>query len=181
MSEYSNELWNQYTDDNENTLQVDLSQFIYNTCITLDTKRICEAGCNIGNNLSSLGFTFYGFLSATIINGLICSQNYNTLMKFDIYIFIFCGILIGVAGLFVSVSARTLESSIFAPIQYSQLFAGLIFGYLFFRDLPDFFEIIGSIIIILSGIFIIYKDTQSGIRPFTSKVSRVRDIFNRGH
>ena len=36
MSEYSNEMWNQYTDDNENKLQVDLSQFIYNTCITLD-------------------------------------------------------------------------------------------------------------------------------------------------
>ena len=63
MSEYSNELWNQYTDDNENTLQVDLSQFIYNTCITLDTKRICEAGCNIGNNLSSFdeNFEVYGF------------------------------------------------------------------------------------------------------------------------
>ncbi len=85
------------------------------------------------------------------------------------------------AGLFISVSARTLESSIFAPIQYSQLIAGLILGYLFFRDLPDLFEIIGSIIIILSGIFIIYIDTQSGIRPFTSKVSRVRDMFNRGH
>ena len=63
------------------------------------------------------------------------------------------------AGLFISVSARTLESSIFAPIQYSQLIAGLILGYLFFQDLPDLFEIIGSIIIILSGIFIIYIDS----------------------
>ena len=63
MSEYSNELWNQYTDDNENKLQIDLSQFIYNTCITLDTKRICEAGCNIGNNLSSFdeNFEVYGY------------------------------------------------------------------------------------------------------------------------
>ena len=134
-----------------------------------------------GNNQSSIAFTFYGFLSSTIINFLLCSQNYNPLRQFDIYLFILCGIIIGIAGLFVSISARTLESSVFAPIQYSQLFAGLIFGYLFFRDLPDFFEIIGSIIIILSGIFIIYKDTQSGIRPFTSKVSRVRDMFNRGH
>ena len=134
-----------------------------------------------GNNQSSIAFTFYGFLSATIINALLCSKNYNPLMQFDIYIFIFCGVIIGMAGLFISVSARTLESSIFAPIQYSQLIAGLILGYLFFRDLPDLFEIIGSIIIILSGIFIIYIDTQSGIRPFTSKVSRVRDMFNRGH
>ena len=55
------------------------------------------------------------------------------------------------AGLFISVSARTLESSIFAPIQYSQLLAGLILGYLFFRDLPDLFEIVGSIIIILQS------------------------------
>ena len=113
-----------------------------------------------GNNQSSIAFTFYGFLSATIINGLLCSQNHNPLIQFDIYIFILCGVLIGIAGLFISVSARILESSVFAPIQYSQLLAGLILGYLFFRDLPDLFEIIGSIIIILSGIFIIYTATR---------------------
>ena len=150
-----------------------VSAFLMSTSVILIRK--------YGNNQSSIAFTFYGFLSATIINGLLCSQNYKPLMQFDIYIFILCGVLFGIAGLFISISARILESSVFAPIQYSQLLAGLILGYLFFRDLPDLFEIIGSIIIILSGIFIIYKDTQSGIRPFTSKISRVRDMFNRGH
>ena len=150
-----------------------VSAFLMSTSVILIRK--------YGNNQSSIAFTFYGFLSATIINGLLCSQNYKPLMQFDIYIFILCGVLFGIAGLFISISARILESSVFAPIQYSQLLAGLILGFLFFRDLPDLFEIIGSIIIILSGIFIIYKDTQSGIRPFTSKISRVRDMFNRGH
>ena len=59
-----------------------------------------------------------------------------------------------------------LESSLFAPIQYVQLAAGFIFGYLFFGDLPDFFEILGSIVIILSGLFIIYRQKKLGIKSF---------------
>ena len=52
MFEYQNELWNKYTDDNEDKSQTNLSQFIYHTCIALGAKKICEAGCNVGNNLS---------------------------------------------------------------------------------------------------------------------------------
>ncbi len=53
MFEYQSELWKKYTDDNEDKLQTNLSQFIYHTCVALGAKRICEAGCNVGNNLSS--------------------------------------------------------------------------------------------------------------------------------
>ena len=59
-----------------------------------------------------------------------------------------------------------LESSIFAPIQYVQLVAGFIFGYLFFKDLPDIYEIFGSLTIIFSGLFIIYRQNKLGIKSF---------------
>ena len=48
-------------------------------------------------------------------------------------------------------------------------------------DIPDFFEILGSIIISLSGLFIIYREYKIGLRPYVSKESRVRDVINRGH
>ena len=66
-------------------------------------------------------------------------------------------------------------------MQYFQLLAGFVFGYLFFSDLPDFFEILGSVIISLSGLFIIYREYKIGLRPYVSKESRVRDVINRGH
>ena len=99
----------------------------------------------------------------------------------DMIIFVVCGIIGGIGGLCISGASKILESSVFAPIQYIQLVAGLIMGYLFFRDLPDIFEIIGSLVIVFSGLFIIYRENKLNIRPFVSSTSRIRDMFLRGH
>jgi len=59
---YDTELWNKYTDDNEGNIQNEFSKFIYFLSLGLGAKKICEAGCNIGNNLSSFpeNFEIYG-------------------------------------------------------------------------------------------------------------------------
>ena len=132
-------------------------------------------------NHSSISFTFYAFLSAAIINGLLAMNNYMAMTLNDTMILILCGIICGVGGNFLTMASKNLESSVFAPIQYTQLFSGIILGYLVFSDLPDIYEIIGSTIIILSGVYIIYRETIIGVRPFNKKETRFRDEFNRGH
>ena len=132
-------------------------------------------------NHSSISFTFYAFLSAAIINGLIAMNNYVGMTFNDTMILVLCGIICGVGGNFLTMASKNLESSVFAPIQYTQLFSGIILGYLVFSDLPDIYEIIGSTIIILSGVYIIYRETIIGVRPFNKKETRFRDEFNRGH
>ena len=87
----------------------------------------------------------------------------------------------GTAGLCISGASKILESSVFAPIQYVQLVAGCLLGYIFFNDLPDNFEIIGSIIIVCSGLFLIYHENKLKIRPLVSDKSRIREMFSRGH
>jgi len=132
-------------------------------------------------NHSSISFTFYAFLSAAIINGLLAMNNYTIMTFNDTMILVLCGIICGVGGNFLTMASKNLESSVFAPIQYTQLFSGIILGYLVFSDLPDIYEIIGSTIIILSGVYIIYRETIIGVRPFNKKETRFRDEFNRGH
>ena len=132
-------------------------------------------------NHSSISFTFYAFLSAAIINGLLALNNYMAMTFNDTMILILCGIICGVGGNFLTMASKNLESSVFAPIQYTQLFSGIILGYLVFSDLPDIYEIIGSIVIILSGVYIIYRETIIGVRPFNKKETRFRDEFNRGY
>ena len=132
-------------------------------------------------NHSSISFTFYAFLSAAIINGLLAMNNYMAMTLNDTMILILCGIICGVGGNFLTMASKNLESSVFAPIQYTQLFSGIILGYLVFSDLPDIYEIIGSTIIILSGVYIIYRETIIGVRPFNKKETRFRDEFNRGY
>lgn len=117
------------------------------------------------NQQSSIAFAFYGFLVGSLISGIITSQIHVPLHNNDIYVFLICGIIAGTGGLCISAASKMLESSIYAPIQYVQLIAGFVFGYLFFGDIPDIYETIGSFVIIFSGLFIIYRQNKLGINP----------------
>ena len=121
---------------------------------------------------SAVVFTFWGSISGMIIAGIISIQNVVAIRDGDLTIFLLCGIICGVAALCITGASKILESSTFAPIQYIQLIFGFIFMYIFFNELPDIYEIIGSLIIILSGLFIIYREYTLGI------TSLVKDQLN---
>ena len=129
------------------------------------------------NNQSSIAFAFYGFLTGLCLSAIFTYNVYVPLKGSDIYIFFICGIIAGTGGLCISAASKSLESSVFAPLQYFQLIGGFIFGYLFFNDLPDIYEVTGSLIISLSGLFIIYREYKVGV----SQESCVKDVINRGN
>ena len=135
----------------------------------------------LANTQSSIAFAFYGTVGGLVISGMFSFQNFVSVPLEDVIIFIVCGIIGGTGSLCITGASKILESSMFAPIQYVQLVAGLIMGYLFFRDLPDIFEIIGSLVIVFSGLFVIYRENKLNIRPLVSSKSRIRDMFFRGH
>ncbi len=135
----------------------------------------------LANTQSSIAFAFYGTVVGLVISGMFSFQNFVSVPLEDLIIFVVCGIIGGIGGLCITGASKILESSEFAPIQYVQLVAGFIMGYLFFRDLPDTFEIIGSLVIVFSGLFIIYRENKLNIRPFEGSTSRIRDMFLRGH
>ena len=133
------------------------------------------------NTQSSLAFAFYGTLAGFLGSGLMTISYYVEPSYTDLIIFIVCGVCAGIGGMCISTASKLLESSIFAPIQYTQLIAGFIFGYLFFKDFPDTYEIIGSVIIASSGLFIFYRESSLGLRPFFNSKTRLRDFFLRLH
>jgi len=135
----------------------------------------------LANSQSSIAFAFYGSVAGLFVSGIISYFNYVSVTLTDLLILILCGIIGGTAGLCISGASKILESSVFAPIQYVQLLVGFILGYLFFYDIPDKFEVIGSFIIVCSGLFLIYRENKLRIRPLVSKKSRTRDMFLRGH
>lgn len=59
---YDTKLWNKYTEDNEQAKQKELSKFLYFITLSLGAKKVCEAGCNVGNNISAFpkDFEVYG-------------------------------------------------------------------------------------------------------------------------
>lgn len=56
--EYNTKIWDEYTDENTESIQENLSKFVFNSVLILGGKRVLEAGCNIGNNLSEFPVDF---------------------------------------------------------------------------------------------------------------------------
>ena len=119
---------------------------------------------SLAKSQSAIAFSFYGSIAGLVLSSIVTARNFIIPTNIDLFIFLICGIICGIASLCISGASKILESSIFAPIQYVQLAAGFFFGYLFFGDFPDIYEISGSIVIILSGLFIIYRQNKLGIK-----------------
>ncbi len=54
------------------------------------------------------------------------------------------------------------DSSLVAPIQYSQILWGIILGLIFFDEIPDRWTLAGAAIIVSSGLYIIYREHKRG-------------------
>jgi len=58
QTKYNEELWKEYTNENIDKIGEKQSDLIYHLSLLLGAKKICEAGCNIGNNLTSFPTDF---------------------------------------------------------------------------------------------------------------------------
>ena len=67
-------------------------------------------------------------------------------------------------GLYLQVIALSIaRASIIQPFHYTLIFWAIIFGYIFYDDVPDLFTIIGAIIITCSGIFVLSQSSKEKV------------------
>ncbi len=71
-------------------------------------------------------------------------------------------LLAWIAARFIIAAYQTGEAAIVAPMQYSQIIWASLFGFVFFNEIPDMYTAIGAAIIIASGLFIVFRESQSG-------------------
>jgi drug/metabolite transporter (DMT)-like permease len=73
------------------------------------------------------------------------------------------GIAGGIAQILLTESYRHAEMSVVAPFEYSSLLFSLAIGYAFFGDVPTVFMLIGGVIVVGSGLFVIYREHRLGL------------------
>ena len=49
------------------------------------------------------------------------------------------------------------EASVLAPLRYTGIIWGVLFGFLFWGDLPDRWVIVGAVVVIMSGVYIYWR------------------------
>ena len=50
-----------------------------------------------------------------------------------------------------------------APFEYTSIIMGLVIGYLFFGDVPQWSMLLGTAIVVGSGVFIIIREHRLGL------------------
>ncbi len=73
------------------------------------------------------------------------------------------GVAGGIAQILLTESYRHADVSVVAPFEYTSLLLSIVIGYVFFRDVPTLEMLIGAVIVIGAGIFIIYREHRLGI------------------
>lgn len=82
---------------------------------------------------------------------------------------IMAGLAGGVAQILLTESYRHADMSAIAPFEYTSMLLGLAIGYLMFGDVPTREMVLGAIIVIGAGIFIIYREHRLGLARARAK------------
>ena len=76
----------------------------------------------------------------------------------DLFLLSMVGILGGLANLWLTQSYKFSEVSLVTPLKYLALVFAIIFGYLFWNEIPSFKTLIGSILVIFSSLIIFRRE-----------------------
>jgi drug/metabolite transporter (DMT)-like permease len=72
----------------------------------------------------------------------------------------FCG---GIAQIFMTTAYRHAEVSTVAPFEYTSMILAVAVGYVVFGDVPTPYMLVGGLIVVAAGIFIILRERQLGL------------------
>ena len=111
----------------------------------------------------SLQVVFITSLSVTIFFSFGMLLNFKPI-NLEIFIFIFLSAIFVTAGYYFSVlTIKVANISTTSPFRYTIIIFGIILGYFIFNETPSINMIFGSILIISSGIFIIFRQKKIGL------------------
>ena len=117
----------------------------------------------VGTDESPWTSLFYSAIFGAICYSIYIVFNWNPMSNNAILLTIIIGLL-GTAGHICLIRALTLgEASLVAPFIYSNLLFTTTWGFVLFGNLPDFWTIVGALIIVAAGIYVWARDRA--IRP----------------
>lgn len=116
----------------------------------------------IGNEERSVVMILYPIMSNFILMGAAIPFVYEPLEVEHVGGLVVIALFGLIGSYFVIQAYRTGEAAVVAPMQYSQIIWATIYGYLLFDEGLDLWTIVGTLIIILSGVYIVIRESKKG-------------------
>jgi drug/metabolite transporter (DMT)-like permease len=102
----------------------------------------------------------YSSLIGSILASILVIPSWISIDSSDLFVFSGFGLLGALGHLSLINAFRMSEASFLAPFNYLNLVFGTIWGFYIFDEIPGFFTITGSLVIVSSGIYIWIKDKK---------------------
>ncbi|MEN8236683.1 MAG: DMT family transporter [Pseudomonadota bacterium] len=99
----------------------------------------------------------------SVLTGLTLPFYWQMPGMMDLLLLIFLGLGGGLGQLFVTFAYRHAPAATVAPMIYTALLWAVLFGYIFWGEIPDLTLILGGALIVSSGLFIIYRETRKQV------------------
>lgn len=104
---------------------------------------------------------FYTSIFGLIIIGILALVYWNEFTIFSFFILPLIGLMMTLAHYSLIIALARAPASKIQPFHFSLIFWAIIFGFIFYNDIPDNPTIIGAIVIAIAGIYIIRTQTKN--------------------
>jgi drug/metabolite transporter (DMT)-like permease len=105
---------------------------------------------------------FYFTLFAVVLSTISLPFQWVTPDSFNLLLLVGIGLLGGFAQLAMTQAFRLAPVALIAPFDYGALVFAVLFGYVIWRDVPDPYIIVGAVIVVASGLYILHRETMLG-------------------
>ncbi len=118
---------------------------------------------------STLALSFYVVVGPMIISAaLLDNQNWQNPDLVGWLLLIGAGASSVLAWIGLVNGYRAASPALLAPLEYTALIGGAIAGFVFWDEVPDAWVAVGAVIIVASGVFVVYRNNEVGELPQNS-------------
>lgn len=114
---------------------------------------------------SALSLISLQTLGAFVFGALLLPFGFVSPSPRDFALLSLLGVVAMAAHVCVAQALRYAPAAIVSPFQYTTIIWGALFGWLFFNEWPELPVILGSCVIVLTGLYLLWRENQSRSQP----------------
>ena len=113
---------------------------------------------------SSQTIVLYFSLASVLVSLMSLPFGWDALDMRQIMLLVTVGVLGGVGQILMTQGYRYAQASVLAPFEYSSLIVAIAIGYVFFGEIVTVSTLVGGVLVILAGLFIIWRERKLGLK-----------------
>jgi len=142
-------------------------------CLAITSRKL-------GTTESSYSLSVYVIAGPLLVSLVMLSQTRWQAPDIDGWLlFVLAGSCSVIAWIGIIGGYRRASPAMLAPFEYTALIGGAVAGYLIWDEVPDRWVVTGAIVIIASGLFVVYREIGAAISAGFSRRSQPQDQQSR--